>query len=105
MKVASTQGGGSPTLFTTDRGTYVVQGCKVPGLTDHVEIPQRLLKHLEDGTFIGAELVDSGRGGFTLAGRPVTDPQALSQMDIPGHETCVEVPKDKEVWFGGSAAG
>lgn len=42
----------SPTLYGTDRGTYVIQGWKV------------------------------------------TDSEALSQMRIPGHETCIEVPKD-----------
>jgi hypothetical protein len=50
-------------------------------------------------------LIDTGRGSFTSTGRLVTDPQALSQMDVPGHETCIEVPKEKEVWFGGVAAG
>ncbi|MGH3477508.1 MAG: hypothetical protein ACRDSI_06840 [Pseudonocardiaceae bacterium] len=101
----ATQGGGSPTLFATDRGTYVVQGWKVAGRHDSVEIPQRLLAHLEQGTYLGARLDDSGRGGFTLSGAPLTDGEALSQMNIPGHETCVEVPKEKEVWFGGAAAG
>ncbi len=41
----ATQGGGSPTLFTTDRNTYVVQGWKVPEQPASVEIPQRLLAH------------------------------------------------------------
>ncbi len=41
---------GCPTLFATDRGTYVVQGWRV------------------------------------------ADEETLSQMDIPGHESCVEVP-------------
>ncbi len=75
------------------------------GERQRVEIPQRLLAYLEPGTYLGAVLTDTGRGSFTLIGRPVTDPQALSQTDIPGHETCVEVPKEKEVWFGGVAAG
>jgi hypothetical protein len=70
----STQGGGSPTLFATDRGTYVVQGWKVAGVHDSVEIPQRLLAHLEPATYLGAMLIDTGRGSFTLTGRLVTDP-------------------------------
>jgi hypothetical protein len=37
-----TQGGGSPTLYVTDRNTYVVQGWKVEGHNDSVEIPHRL---------------------------------------------------------------
>jgi hypothetical protein len=101
----ATQGGGSPTLFGTDRGTYVVQGWKVAAARDSVEIPHRLLAYLEPGTYLGALLTDTGRGSFTLTGRRVTDGTTLSQMDIPGHETCVEVPKEKEVWFGGVAAG
>ncbi|GAA4544480.1 hypothetical protein [Amycolatopsis samaneae] len=101
----ATQGGGSPTLFATDRNTYVVQGWKVPGQTSTVEIPHRLLAYVETGTYVGARMADTGRGSFTLSGAPVDDTDALSQMDIPGHETCVEVPKTEERWFGGTAAG
>lgn len=57
----ATQGGGSPTLFATDRNSYVVQGWKVAGKYDSVEIPQRLLAHLEPGTYLGALLSDTGR--------------------------------------------
>lgn len=101
----ATQGGGSPTLFATDRGSYVVQGWRLAEAEDQVEIPHRLLAHVEPGTYVGALLTDTGRGSFVLSGTPVTDRRALSQMDIPGHETCVEVPKQKEVWFGGAATG
>lgn len=86
-----TQGGGSPTLFATDRETYVVQGWKVPGQQNSVEIPVRLLAHLQPGACLGVELRDTGRGSVILSGDPVDDPEALAQMDIPGHETCVEV--------------
>ncbi|GHJ50643.1 hypothetical protein Cs7R123_79850 [Catellatospora sp. TT07R-123] len=41
-----------PSLYRTDRGTYLVQGWRV------------------------------------------TDPEALSQLDVPAHETVVEVPAD-----------
>jgi hypothetical protein len=101
----ATQGGGSPTLFATDRSTYVVQGWKVDGKQGSVEIPQRLLAFLEPGTYLGATLDDTGRGSFTLSGSLVTDVDALSQMDIPGHEACVEVGKKEEVWFGGVLTG
>jgi hypothetical protein len=43
-------GGQSPTLYRTDRGTFVVQGYKI------------------------------------------SDEEALTTMDLPGHETAVEVP-------------
>lgn len=101
----ATQGGGSPTLFATDRYTYVVQGWRVTGQHDSVEIPKRLLAHLEPDTRLGTELHDTGRGSFIVSGAPVTDADALSQMDIPGHETCVEVRKEKEGKTGGAATG
>lgn len=103
-----TQTGGSPTLFGTDRDTYVVQGWKVEGQPASVEIPPRLLGYLEPHTCLGARMNDTGRGSFILAGVPVTDPQALSEMDIPGHETCVEVAKQKAATEGswsGAATG
>lgn len=104
----ATQGGGSPTLFATDRDTYVVQGWKVAGHQASVEIPARLLTYLEPGSRLGAILHDTGRSSFILSGVPVTDVEALSQMDIPGHETCVEVGKDvtgEESVAGGATAG
>lgn len=103
-----TQGGGSPTLFATDRDTYVVQGWKVEGRPTSVEIPPRLLGYLEPHTCLGARMHDTGRGSLILSGVPVTDPPSLSQMDIPRHETCVEVAKQKAATEGswsGAATG
>lgn len=100
----STQGGGSPTLFATDQDSYVVQGWKVPGEEASVEVPQRLLGHLEPGTSLAADLSDTGRGSYLLSGALVTDAEALAQMDIPGHETCVEVGKRREE-TNGAASG
>jgi hypothetical protein len=100
-----TQGGGSPTIFATDRGTYVVQGWKVSDDPAAIEIPHRLLGHVEKGKCLGVHLEDTGRGTFILSGVPVTDAEALAQMDIPGHETCVEVPVGQEVWVSGTIAG
>src|SRR4051795_6796758 len=87
-----TQRGGSPTLFATDQGSYVVQGWRIPGEQTSVEIPARLLIHLQPGTRLDTALNETDRGTFVLSGVPVTDPHTLGQMDIPGHETCVEVP-------------
>lgn len=84
------QGGGSPTLYLTDRNTYVVQGWKVEDHNASVQIPHRLLAHVEPGTYLGALMADTGRGSFILSGQAVTDTEALSQADVPGHETCVE---------------
>jgi hypothetical protein len=100
-----TQGGGSPTLYATDRDTYVVQGWKVDGDATQVEIPHRLLGHVEIGKCLGAHLNDTGQGSFILSGERVVDADALTQMDIPGHETCVEVPTGQEVWVSGTATG
>ncbi len=99
----STQGGGSPTLFVTDRDSYIVQGWKVPGEEASVEVPQRLLGYLEPGTELAADLSDTGQGSYVLSGSPVTDAEALAQMDIPGHETCVEVGKRREETHGAAA--
>ena len=52
-----TTGNESPTLYATDRGTYVVQGWKV------------------------------------------TDTEALGQMSVPDHETCVEIPQGLVKFF------
>ncbi|MGH3929232.1 MAG: hypothetical protein ACRDTF_04565 [Pseudonocardiaceae bacterium] len=88
-----TQGGGSPTLFATDRDTYFVQGWRVPGQEASVEIPMKLLEYLESNTRLAAVSHTTGQGTYILSGTPVTDVDALAQMDIPGHETCVEVGK------------
>ncbi|WP_406269709.1 hypothetical protein OH799_27190 [Nocardia sp. NBC_00881] len=85
--------GGSPRLWVDDdRGVYLVQGYKVPGRPDHVEIPHVLLTWLQPDTHLGVQLTDTGSGWFTLAGPVVTDPKALEQLRVPSHETCIEVP-------------
>ncbi len=100
-----TQGGGSPTLFATDRDTYVVQGWKVPDQPTSVEIPKKLLRHLEGLPDLATTLEDTGRDSYVLSGARVDDLRALSQMDIPGHETCVEVGKAREGRAGGTSTG
>jgi len=86
--------GGSPRLWMTDRGTQAVQGWKT-GKQDVIEIPHRLLAYAEPGTCVTG-LTDTGHGTFLLSGDPVTDPEALAIMKIPGHETAVEVPIGQE---------
>jgi hypothetical protein len=100
-----TQGSGSPTLFETDRDTYVVQGWKVPGRPDSVEIPRTLLRHLAGRPELGAPLRRTVRDSYILSGEPVIDAGALAQMDIPDHETCVEVGKLREGGAHGVATG
>ncbi|MFJ1455719.1 hypothetical protein [Nocardia wallacei] len=91
------QNGTCPTLFASDSGTYVVQGWRTGLDGSAIEIPHALLKFLEPGTFLGAQLTDTGRGTFTLSGTPVTDAEALRQLDLPNHESGIEVPMGKEI--------
>ena len=93
----NTNKNGCPSLYRTDRNTYVVQGWRVPGRDDVLEIPHPLLGFLEPGTCLGVVLQDTGHGTFSLSGEVVTDPEALAQMGIPDHETCFEVPVGQEI--------
>lgn len=52
--------------------------------------------YLESNTHLAALLHRTGQDTYVLSGSMVTDPEALGQMDIPGHETCVEVGKVRE---------
>lgn len=101
----------SPTLYATDQGSYVVQGWIVTDpavlarfqLTDDetlVEVPARLLGHLDkDG--LSGEVVRTAApivhvmasGNYIMRGPKVTDAEALGQMHIPAHETCIKVAK------------
>ncbi len=101
----------SPTLYATDQGSYVVQGwivsdaailarLTVPDDETLVEVPAALLDHLALDGLDGAvtnfvpPIVDVTPGGnYIIQGKRVTDAEALSQMSIPDHETCVEVTK------------
>jgi len=107
-----TTGGQSPTLYATDQDSYIVQGWIVTdadilgGLdlaADEtlVEVYARLMTHLaEDG--LSAEVVHAsypivhvrGNGNYVLRGRRLDDSKALAQMEIPGHETAIEIPKN-----------
>ncbi len=94
----STQGGGSPTLFATDRDTYVVQGWRVANDERSVEIPTKLLGYLEPRTQLGSSLQAAEHDTCVVSGAAVTDTEALAQMEIPDHETCVEVGKVRQEW-------
>ncbi|WP_427168846.1 hypothetical protein ACQF4J_47330 (plasmid) [Streptomyces sp. C1-1] len=103
--------GDCPTLYATDRDTYLVQGWKVfandllmqlevlEGETV-VEVPSELFEHLtKDGLPTGEIkriddpiMILTPTGTFVVQGREVTDPEALAQMEIPDYESVVEVP-------------
>ncbi|MCM1967764.1 hypothetical protein [Streptomyces sp. G1] len=108
----NSRSGDCPTLYATDRDTYLVQGWKIfandllmqldirEGETV-VEVPTELFEHLtKDGLPAGEirRLEDpivilTPEGTFVVQGQEVTDPEALAQMQIPDYETVVEVPK------------
>ncbi|MGD3112699.1 hypothetical protein [Streptomyces sp. YGL11-2] len=104
--------GDCPTLYATDRDTYLVQGWKIfandllmqltisEGETA-VEVPTELFEYLEkdglpSGEFRRLEdplMILTPGGTYVVRGLEVTDPEALGQMEIPDYETVVEVPK------------
>ncbi|CAM4261930.1 hypothetical protein NONI108955_17525 [Nocardia ninae] len=99
-----TEGGGCPSVYATDQNTYVLQGWKTDA-PETIEIPHLLLGYVLPDTFIGAAMTDTGRGTFTLSGRPVADPEVLAQMDIYDDETCVEVAQAGRRFYGAPHAG
>lgn len=103
--------GDSPTLYATDRGSYLFQGYLVddPAVLSDLDIPDgdavvriyaRLMPHLaKDGlsgiverwiTPIVKVLED---GDLIIRGVAVTDPEVLAEMAVPAHEGAVEVTK------------
>ena len=104
--------GDCPTLYATDRDTYLVQGWKIfandllmqleiPEGETAVEVPTELFEHLTKDDLPAGEIrrledpimILTPGGTFVVQGREVTDPEALAQMEIPDYETVVEVPK------------
>ncbi|MGI5291118.1 hypothetical protein ACQEVF_48485 [Nonomuraea polychroma] len=105
-KDSASAGGDSPTLYATDRDSFVIQGWIIPTPealpTDQtrVEIPFNLFEHFaKDGLHKvaprhGGPIVHvSDHETCIVQGTIVTDPDALSQMRIPSHESCVEVSR------------
>ncbi|WP_280272664.1 hypothetical protein [Nocardia wallacei] len=68
-----------------------------------MEIPHLLTGFAEPDTFIGATLTDTGRGTFSVAGRPVTEPDVLSRLTLAEDETAIEVPKQPRRFYGNAA--
>jgi hypothetical protein len=103
--------GDSPTLYATDRDSYVVQGwivtardiveqLDVPENETAVEVPAELFEHLvKDGlsgtvkTWQAPIVHMTAEGNCIVQGVRVTDAEALSQMRMPDYESCVEVSK------------
>ncbi len=104
--------GDSPTLYASDRESYVVQGWKVfandvlmrldvPDGQTVVEVPTELFEHLaKDGLesgeikrFSAPIVLVTELGTCIVQGPEMRDAEALSQMRLPDYEDCVEVPK------------
>ncbi len=98
---AGSKSGDCPTLYATDRGTYLVQAWKTQK-PETVELPHLLLGFSEPDTFIGATMTDTGRGTFRLSGRPVTEPETLAQLTLADDETAIEVPMTRRNFYGGA---
>lgn len=106
-----TDRGDSPTLYATDRGSYLVQGWKVddPEILARlqvregetvVEVYARLMSHLaRDGLsgvvtrWVPPIVYVKDNGNLVIQGRRVADRQVLEEMTIPDHEEVVEVSK------------
>jgi hypothetical protein len=105
----------SPTLYATDQDSYVVQGwivtdaatlarLTIPDDETIVEVPAALLDHLalegleSEVINVVPPIVGVTLGGnYIIQGKRVTDAEALRQMSIPDHETCVHVTKSAVV--------
>ncbi|WP_028924845.1 hypothetical protein [Pseudonocardia acaciae] len=112
-----TQDGGSPTLFDTDRKTFLIQGWKVsdPKILARldlkidetcVEVPIRLMTHLSKSTLTATDgtkpplIIRTDHDTYVIKGRKVTDAEALAQMTIPAHETVIEVSAALRILMG-----
>lgn len=51
-------------------------------------------KTVQSGDSNCPSLYRTDRGTFLVQGWRVTDPEALAQLNIPAHETVIEVPAD-----------
>ncbi|AHH20993.1 hypothetical protein NONO_c62220 [Nocardia nova SH22a] len=94
---------GCPSLYATDKGTYLVQGWET-NTAGTVEIPHLLTGFADPDTFIGTPMTDTGRGTFRLTGRPVTEPDVLGRLTLAEDETAIEVPKQPRRFYGNVAS-
>lgn len=107
----STASNNSPTLYATDRGSYLVLGWRVsdPEIVAKLDLPEdetcveiyaRLFSHLTSDGLSGVvtswahPIVHvTEEGNYIVQGTRLTDPEARAQMDIPESEDVVEVSK------------
>ncbi|WP_406014759.1 hypothetical protein OG520_25690 [Streptomyces sp. NBC_00984] len=103
--------GDSPTLYASDRDSYVVQGWKIyaqdllmkldlPEGHTAVEVPTELFEYLtKDGlpsgeikNFEAPIMLITEQGTCIVQGPKMRDTEALGQMRLPDYEDCIEVP-------------
>jgi len=107
----SSEGGESPTLYATDRDSYIVQGYVVTDseILDKldlaegqtvVEVYARLFGHLAHDGVAGAvtswipPIVHvAANGNYIIQGMRVAQDDTRYRMAIPDHEDAVELPK------------
>jgi hypothetical protein len=110
----------SPTLYATEGDSIVVQGwivthphilATITVADDEtlVEVPPELMVHLAKAGIVGdvVNLIPpivhvAQNGNYIIRGRKVTDQEMLDQMNIPDHETCVEITRSAAVALVGS---
>ncbi|MET8156738.1 hypothetical protein ABZT47_10230 [Sphaerisporangium sp. NPDC005289] len=97
--------GGSPTLFD-DGDRYVLQGWVVTdpavlrevALAEHetlVEVPKKLMTFLPEDAVVPPKsplVLDRGET-YVFRGPLITDPAVLAELDMPSHETVIEIAK------------
>lgn len=93
---------GCPALYATDHGSYLAIGWTTDEAAT-IEIPHLLTGFAEPRTFIGATMTDTGRGTFTVTGRPITDNETLIRLDLAEDESAVELPKLGRTFYGHAA--
>ena len=110
----------SPTLYATDRDSYIVQGWIVADaqilamimMSDDeaiVEVPPKLMVHLAKDGLTG-EVVNmippivhvTCDGNYIVRGKSIDDQEVLGRMNIPEHETCVEISRSAVAALVGS---
>ncbi|MEV6767090.1 hypothetical protein AB0N05_00500 [Nocardia sp. NPDC051030] len=91
-----------PTLYQTDRGSFLVQGWKTDR-QDTIEIPHLLPGFADPDTFMGATLTDTGRGTFTVSGQSIDDAETLSRLTMAVDEAVIEIPKLERTFYGAAS--
>jgi hypothetical protein len=101
----------SPTLYATSESSYIIQGwivndsdilneLNIPEDETVVAVPPGLLNYLaldgfatDECSLVPPIVYVKDNGHYIIQGKRVTDSEALQQMDIPEHESCVQLSR------------